>query len=575
MKKNNIINTNMHRMLAMLTVIMLFSGCDSLLDVTPQDKITDISYWNSPSDFEMVANRFYPFLNGGGMYDTDTDLAYNATSDFSESNATYVATETDAVWDNGYSNLRRVNYLLMQAEKYSGNKDQIKNYVAEAYFFRAYIYYGLLCRFGGVPIVTVPLDVNSGELQAPRDSREKVVQFMLSDLDLAIPGLPLENDIPSNEKGHISRQAAQAFKARIALYEATWEKFRGNTADVNTLLDVAINEAKNVMNSNTYSLFTLLADSSYKYLFIIENQKSNPGDYIKKDNHEYILVHKYETMVSTFRISHDLMGGKYNPTRAIADMYVTQNGLPINHPANNQFLGKIGVTDEYMNRDLRMKNTLRVPGVKYYCYGSMGRDYDDPDAPGLHGTGKFQEVTPALGYSVHKFMTERRADDGNEGADWPLIRYPEVLLIYAEALYERNNAISDEDLNKSINILRERGKVAPLTNALVTTYGLDMRQEIRRERAVELFMEGVRMDDLKRWYIAVEELKKPILGILYIGTETEQNYPDPNHAYLTDNEGYIVIVPASQRYFSEKNYLRPIPLTQRFLNPNLEQNPGW
>jgi hypothetical protein len=555
--------------LVWMAVLLLASACDSMLDITPQDKITDLSYWKKTDDFKLVANQFYTYLKNGGMYDLNSDLAYNNTVRDNESNGTYVAPETDNEWNNAYSRLRTVNYLLMQAEKYD-NKEQIKRYVAEAHFFRAYLYHNLLYRFGGVPVVTQPLDINSGELQAPRDSREKVTEFILADLDRAIPDLPLENDIASAEKGRVSRQAAQALKARVALYEATWEKFRNNTENVNSLLDVAITEARNVMNSNTYSLFTALADSSYKYLFIIENQKSNPGDFTKKDNHEYILVRKNETGISTFRISHDLMQ-KYHPTKTMADMYVTRNGLPIDNPANDQFLGKQKVRDEYENRDLRMWNTFRVPGIKYYCYGSMGRDYSNPDAPGLG----VQETTPGQGYDVHKFMTERWINDGEEGADWPNIRYPEVLLIYAEALYERNNAISDEDLNRSINLLRGRGKVAPLTNALVATYGLDMRQEIRRERAVELLMEGFRLDDLKRWHIAVDELKKPLLSIKYIGTETEERHPDTNNTFNTDAEGYIVFESASERYFSEKHYLRPIPLQQRLLNPNLEQNPGW
>jgi hypothetical protein len=549
--------------------LLLASGCDSLLDVTPQDKITDLSYWKKPDDFKLVANQFYTWLRNGAMYDTSSDLAYNNDRRDSESNGTYVAPESDSEWNNAYSRLRTVNYLLMRAETYD-HREQIKQYVAEAYFFRAYLYHNLLYRFGGVPIVIRPLDIDSDELQAPRDPREKVVEFILSDLDLAIPDLPLENDIPSGEKGRVSRQAAQALKARVALYEATWEKFRNSGAsDVNALFDVAIAEARNVMNSNTYSLFTALGDSSYKYLFIIENQKSNPGDFTKKDNREYMLVRKNETGISTFRISHDLMQ-KYHPTKTMADLYVTRNGLPIDHPANDQYRGKQKVRDEYENRDLRMWNTFRVPGIRYYCYGSMGRDYSNPDAPGLG----VQKTMPGQGYNVHKFMTERMINDGEEGADWPNIRYAEVLLIYAEALYERNGAISDDDLNRSVNLLRERGRVAPLTNALVATYGLDMRQEIRRERAVELLMEGFRLDDLKRWYIAVEEMRKPLLSIKYTGTETEALFPDPNRVYETDAEGYIIFERADERYFSEKNYLHPIPLQQRFLNPNLEQNPG-
>jgi hypothetical protein len=547
-------------------------ACDSLLDVTPQDKITDLSYWKKPDDFKLVANRFYTALKGCGLYDRNADVAYNNRDRDSESNGSYVAPESDGIWNDAFGGLRTVNYLLMQAETYGGNKDQIRQYVAEAHFFRAYIYHELLCRFGGVPVIRTVLDVNSGELQAPRDSREKVVEFILEDLDRAIAGgLPLEADIPSGEKGRISIQAAQALKARVALYEATWEKYRNSTQNVNALLDVAIAESRNVMNSNTYSLFTLLGDSSYKYLFILENQFSNPGGFTKKDNQEFILVRKYETGINSYGVAHNLMQ-QYTPTRRMADMYLTHNGLPVDHPANDQFMGKQTSISEYINRDLRMRNTFRVPGVRYYCYGSMARDYENPDAPGLG----IQVATPGEGYACHKFMTERNVQNGQEAADYPVIRYPEVLLIYAEALFERNGSISDEDLEKTVNVLRARAKVAPLTNAFVAAHGLDMQTEIRRERTVEFFMEDFRLNDLKRWHVAVEELKKPLLGIKYTGTEAEQEFPnDPGNPFILDEDGYILYEASSSRNFSERHYLHPIPLQQRFLNPNLEQNPGW
>lgn len=544
-------------------------SCSDLLDVTPKDKITDVSYWKKAEDFKLVANGFYTFLEAMGPKDLNADVATSWTRD-TESNGTYVPSEESSVWNDSYSQLRTVNYLLSQAEHYE-KQDEIKQYIAEAKFFRAYIYYRLLVTFGGVPLISKPLDIDSDELMAPRNSREEVVDFILEDLDAAIPSLPLESEISSSEKGRVSKGAAFAFKARVSLFEATWQKFRdGDTKNYNSLFDLAILSAKEVMMSKQYELFTSLGDSSYKYMFILENQKSNPGNYIKKDNREYILVNKYEFGIRTYSFSHFLMQ-QYLPTRKIADMYLSKNGLPIDHVENNLYRGKDVSGAEFLDRDLRMINTFRVPGKRYYCYGSMARDYSNPNAPGI---GIFESM-PGAGYQVHKFMTERNVSTSDEGADFPVIRYPEVLLIYAEALFERYGQISDDDLNKSINILRKRAKIEPLTNAFVSRYGLSMRDEIRRERTVELFMEGYRLIDLKRWKIAVDELKKPLLGIKYRGTSVEEEHPDPDKKYLIDNEGYIVLESSEDRHFSDKHYLQPLPLKQLFLNPNLEQNPGW
>jgi starch-binding outer membrane protein, SusD/RagB family len=553
-------------LILLLLIALFFEHCSDMLDTYPQDKLSDHSFWNKPDDFRDVANNFYLGLKGMNLYDYDSDLAYGWSTN-TESSGTYVAPDNWPEWDNNYKRLREINYLLMKAEDYP-NPEEIEQYVAIAHFFRAYIYHDLLYFFGGVPIIKVPLDINSDELMAPRNSREEVVQFILDELDAAIPYLLYENEISTSQKGRISVQAAQALKARVALYEGTWQKFRGNIR--NDLLEIAISESKNVINTNTYSLFNALGDSSYKYLFIIEDRKSNPGNFTKKDNHEFILASKYAPDVRMNGVSHALIE-QYHPTRKIADMYLCKNGLPIENANNNQYMGKLKAASEFQNRDLRMINTIRVPGKRYYSYGGQARDYSNPDAEGIG----IEERTPGGGYQAHKFMTERPENVGEQSYDYPVIRYPEVLLIYAESTYERYGSISDDDLNLSINLLRERSGIVPLTNSFVNSNGLDMRTEIRRERTVELYMEDFRLDDLKRWEIAVEEMTMPLLSILYTGTEIEEKYPDPNNEFLKDSEGYIIHQTASERKFSEKYYLHPIPLKQIFLNPNLEQNPEW
>src|ERR1044072_1737844 len=127
------------------------------------------------------------------------------------------------------------------------------------------------------------------------------------------------------------------------------------------------------------------------------------------------------------------------------------------------------------------------------------------------------------GYANQKWGTERRLNDNEEGYDWPVIRLAEVYLNYAEAVYERNGSISDADLDKSLNLVRNRvNKTMPkLSNAFVSAKTLDMRTEIRRERTIELYLEGFRVDDLKRWKTAETEMPMDVLGVKWKGTRWE------------------------------------------------------
>ena len=156
--------------------------------------------------------------------------------------------------------------------------------------------------------------------------------------------------------------------------------------------------------------------------------------------------------------------------------------------------------------------------------------------------------------------------------DYPITRYAEILLIYAEATFELNGSISDADLDLSINLLRKRASasMAKLTNAFVTANGLDMRTEIRRERRVELALEGFRYFDLIRWKTAEIELPKEVLGTYFFteyGTIT---------AVKLNPQKFILLQSSTTRKFDPaRDYLWPFPTKELALNPNLKQNPKW
>ena len=229
--------------------------------------------------------------------------------------------------------------------------------------------------------------------------------------------------------------------------------------------------------------------------------------------------------------------------------------------------------DEYLNRDNRMIYTHCKPYEYFWSNLNSRVNWTGDAVDRASASIKGLVPTGGSGYNNQKWACERYVNDTYESYDYPIIRYAEVLLNYAEAVFERDGAISDEDLNLSLNLVRCRinTKMPKLTNAFASTHDLDMRTEIRRERTIELFNEGFRIDDLKRWKTAETEMPMDIVGIQWKGTEYEKVWA--NCPYETNAEGCIII--EKGRKWEEKNYLFPLPSDQLQLNPNLQQNPGW
>ena len=259
-------------------------------------------------------------------------------------------------------------------------------------------------------------------------------------------------------------------------------------------------------------------------------------------------------------------------------MYLCADGLPIDKSL--LFQGYDSCRTEFYHRDPRMTESIIVPA------DSIIRPQFSEAEPQWPGVGNNRNVNS--GYMLYKFISEVSAPTTSSAGDfdWNDLRYAEVLLIYAEATFESNGAISDADLDKSINVLRDRVQMPHLTNAFVTTNGLDMRTEIRRERSVELAFEGFRWDDLRRWKTAETVLPNSLLSIKITGTQwnsplvTIGSDTTPGLFYNLPasqlENGFLVLQPKSQRSFDlNKNYLLPLPTKQIALNPKLVQNPGW
>jgi hypothetical protein len=553
---------NIYKYFLLASIICI--GCKKDLDLNPLDKISDESYWKTSSDFQLFANDFYNALQGAHNYtENNSDIAFGIGTDAatdadnrSKSNGSYLAKSASPLWDDSYKYIRAANYLLQKAQE-SGLGTEIDRWVGEALFFRAYNYWNLVRSFGGVPKIDKVLDVTSPELFTTKSSQPEIINFILADLDNAISKLPLQSELTGDETGRVTKGAAVALKARAALYMATWAKYHGE-GDPGNYFTEAISTAEAVITSNEYGLYTGMGADSYKYLFILQ------GD----DSKEVLLARRYYANRKVHNWTRELWFNYMVPTKTIADLYLTTDGLPITQSPLFQGYGTL--TSEFQNRDPRMSMTFIVPGSTIFFEGGLLQ----PTFPGFSGSNATR-----TGYMIRKFLDETVDATQFKGEyDFKEFRYAEVLLILAEALYEKNGSISDADLNRTINVLRSRVNMPALNNAFVTANSLDMLNEIRRERTVELAFEGFRRDDLRRWKLAETVLPQAIKGVKFVGTEYQTKYPDLKIGtdIQVDGAGFIVAESAGSRQFLPKHYLDPIPLQQVQLSKGtLAQNTGW
>jgi hypothetical protein len=564
----------------LLTAVLLSMTMISCLDLNPLDQLADGNIWKSANDFKYFANNFYGWTrdfshiyNDGPHSDLRSDLMIpkSGINEFSHGNNSIP--NSDNNYTDAYKRIRRTNLLLKNAANYAGN-ESIDQYVGEALFFRAYFHFELVQLFGDVIIVKDVMDINSPEMWNERDNRGDVIDFIIDDLKAAAAKLP--ETAPEN--GRINKYVAYSFLSRVALYEGTWQKFRGNVARGKELCNIAADAAKEVIDNGGYELFAppALGTMAYKYLFTLEDEQSTPVPGLTKaSNKEYIFYRRHDNDLSriNINITHGAVANAFLINRKFVNLYLCSDGLPIEK--SSSFQGYSTMNSEFQNRDNRMDNCFLYNGEKYWVNdpGSCRIDWKGMDGEDAKNA-LTMKPTFGSGYQNQKWGTEREVIDYYEGYDFPIIRYAEVLLNYAEAVYERDDEISDTDLDLSLNLVRLRvnPEMPKLSNSFVNSKGLDMREEIRRERTVELYFEGFRIDDLKRWKTAEIEMPKDILGIKWEGTEFQTAWGTES-SRARDANGCLIM--ESGRTWSEKNYLLPIPTDQLQLNPNLGQNPGW
>ncbi|MCM4157012.1 RagB/SusD family nutrient uptake outer membrane protein [Gramella sp. AN32] len=562
-----------------------FVGCSNdLLDQLPQDEISPEQYWKTPNDLALFLNQFYtsfPVHSGfnGGIFEFDNNsdnLAEIFVNDrFVGNNA--LAPISDNSWN--YSSIRSVNFYLENSGTAKGDAALIAHYDGEAYFFRAMFYYNLLKRYGGVPYIEKTLNTDSPELLSARMPRNELATKIVEDLDKAIAGLKPQG---SAEAFRVHQGIALSLKSSVSLYEGTWEKYHDGTvfaAPVNEsakFLQWAVNAAETLMDQESYSLYDNGTEKTYWDLF-------NKVDY--SGISEVMFWKKYDPSEGLIhRVGHYLphTGAGTGVTKSLVDSYLAIDGQPIGVSPLYSSSQESSLTDIVKDRDPRLAQTIGTPGDLLTLNSGIPNEIFE--YPTFRGNN---EITNTTGFQIYKGGITDNAQRYDSWTGAIIFRYAEVLLNFAEAKAELGT-LTQADLDKSINLLRSRVdmpslNINPTTDPNKAFPALsDIINEVRRERRVELALEGKRFDDLMRWAAADELIVgKRLKGFKIVGSDIESEFSDLiNESILVDQEGYIDpyinTIPSGFGFNLGRDYLSPIPTEQIVLSEgNVTQNPGW
>lgn len=466
------------------------------------------------------------------------------------------------IWSREYNGINIVNTMLAQMGNVPWTSSQNPTRIeGEMRFLRAFFYFELIKRFGGVPIMDKQYGVND-DIDFPRASYNDCVNFIMADLDKAETQLPKNEELPLAENGRATVGAAQALKGRVMLYAASPLNNESNDLAKWTASAKASNA---VIQSGSYSL-----QPTYKDIL---NVASSP---------EYIMMKVRTTRPNTdgkiidFAQSPGSAGqnGQMNPTQNHVDLYEMTNGKPITDPTSGY-----NEQSPYVNRDPRMTWNVIYNNELY-----QSRRIEMWSQANANGTTTFGRdynannlIYTATRYYCRKYWPEVYINRvaGATYINYLYFRYAEVLLNYAEAA---NEVVGPDALmptvgtdapytltaREAINLIRARGDVAmpPIPAGLSKDA---MRERIRNERAVELAFEDHRWYDIMRWKKGPEIVAQPIYGM---------NVVKNSNGTFTYNK--VLLSANYQKVFRDYMHRYPIPRTEIYKSQGkLVQNPGW
>ena len=574
--------------------IILSSCKKDFLEKYPTDEVFPGTFFQTADELQLYVNSFYPYFGNGQLWagDDETDNTLPGTySQWKRGEAR--APGSDGGWD--FEDLRNINFFLDAVEENQPplSESVVNNYIGIARLARAWFYYNKVKQFGDVPWYSNVLGSESEELYKPRDSRVLVMDSVLADLNFACQWI-----VDKKSTTAFTRTMALAVKSRICLYEGTWRKYHTEAAlpDAEKFLQACADASEKIMQSGIVKLHnTGHPQSDYSEIFNSEDLLSDEvifGAVYNGDIQQHSANYDLRTHS---RRDEDGPKGKIGANKSLINSYLMRDGRTIQEAYANGKSDTLSWYQESQNRDYRLSQTVFTPGYKRI--GATANSIPD-------------FLTALSGYQYNKYLTAPSDDSYRMNtSDLPIFRYAEVLLNYAEAKAELGT-ISQADLNNTINLIRKRsGITEDLTLDVALDPVLDMRYEnssdalileIRRERRVELAMEGFRYDDLMRWKEG-QLFREKQVGMYFksmgpidldhdgsidvlLTNDAAQQPPagaqkvvigGENGELSEGTKGYLIPYPENLPAFQIFYYLQPLPKDQLVLNSELDQNPGW
>ena len=577
------------------------AGCSDMLDEYPLDAISPETYYNNADELRSATNQFYGMFPGaasGYTESADVVCIFNLPA---EVQGIRTVPTSGGGWNWEY--LRAVNFYLSHSVR-CDDVDAREHFDGIARFFRAYFYFEKVKRFGEVPWFDRELSSTDPELFRPRDSRDFIMDKILDDLTYAIDNISDKKDLYN-----VTHWTALALKSRICLFEGTFRKYHG-IPGYEKFLNECATASKLFIDNAPYAIYQTGAQP-YRDLFssmnAIEEEVILARDYDRSQN----VMH--EANANTLSPTY----GRPGMNKKIVNSYLMTNG--------DRFTDQPGYEtmqyyDEMQNRDPRLTQTVVGPGY-------MRINSDAVSSPNFGAS--------TTGYQITKWVTDA-SGDGYLGSsnDYILFRAAEVYLNYAEAKAELGT-LTQEDLKISIKKIRDRvgmpnidmdaanANPDPYLCALESGYqnvtgpNKGVILEIRRERTIELLLEGFRYYDIIRWKEG-KVFEQPYKGMYFPGLtqgsgDNRYDVFDMNDGTVGDKEkvdiciytgkkpsvknirkfyklgdefvltdgdkGNIIchdIEKEPRQWREDRDYLYPIPTQERLLsNGTLSQNPNW
>ncbi len=568
----------MKKILFIIPLFALLFSCSDILDIAPTNIISEDAVKNDPVLVDAYLNKIYAnvrFQSGGeghanlGVTGGEQNVfagwqtPYNVAMDIMDENGAHSGLD---YWP--YGNIRSCNEIMEILQEATFDPDEVTQKVAEARWLRAFMYFELVKRYGGVPLITEAQSIDQPieELYVERNSEKEIYDFIASEMDDLVTILP--ESYGSDNFGRPTKWAAYALKSRAMLYAGSIAKY--GMQQLNGLLGFSSGEADSyyqkaydasmaVINGGMHPLYREDPDpeTNYHNLFITDGNSevifAEVYDYGLLKGHGwtfYCMPDGFQTGWGSNHWMYLESWEKYeynDGTSAVWD----RSMLDGNH--------KFSLDEIILNKDPRFLANAFYPetpwgdGKVYVHNKTIGTIPDGSDWP---------SVAPRRNRIKAGVLLKKRVNEsliglynGEDDSDWIVFRTGEMYLNAAEAKFEMGKA---DEAKPLINEIRNRAGMPDKETLTV--------EDIRNERFVELYNEEHRYWDIRRWRIAVEELN----GKGFNGVTWEYYIEEGMYTLKIKDADFGNI-----RTFTERNYYFPMGLGRLADNPNLVENPGY